>query len=219
MKRSSTTCERAFWAINLHKRDCFWEEPYPIGRSNVLTRDMINMDQCKLKVEHSNPSSAKAVSMERAHVEGAYNRDEGVNLMMAVSADPAYDMEWHDYWRSDEGGTNLFRLLEFYERILDRLDQDWPGRSFCFTMDNLNIHKNPIFLHLIMSRGHRYLFRAPYWSVDGPMEYVFNTFHVYLLFFFRNIEDIDDLCNKIDVVAVQMGNFIRYFLHVGFPNN
>jgi transposase len=32
--------------------------------------------------------------------------------------------------------------------------------------------------------GHRYLFRAPYWSVDGPIEYVFNTIHTHLLSYF-----------------------------------
>ena len=100
--------------------------------------------------------------MKRTHVDGAYNRDAGVNLMMAVSTDSNYGMEWHDHWLSDEGGTNLYRLLEFYERILDQLDVDHPGRSFCFTMDNLNVHKHPAFLHLLVNRGHRYLFRAPY---------------------------------------------------------
>ena len=58
---------------------------------------MINMDQCKVKIEHSNPSMAKAVSMDCAHVDGAYDRDAGVNLMMAVSANPNYDMQWHNH--------------------------------------------------------------------------------------------------------------------------
>ena len=39
MKAASTTCFRAFWAINMHKRDVFWHWDYPFGRNNVLTRD------------------------------------------------------------------------------------------------------------------------------------------------------------------------------------
>ena len=36
-KRSSTTCSRAYWRINLHKRHLFWTENYPLGRANVRT--------------------------------------------------------------------------------------------------------------------------------------------------------------------------------------
>ena len=219
MKRSSTTCERAYWQLNLHKRDMFWDWTYPNGRVDVSTRDMIDMDQAGMKIEASNPRFGKAVSWQRCHLDGSYNRDRKLNLMMAVSADPAYDMEWHDYWPQEEGGTNLFRVYMFFERIIDQLDIDHPGRSFCFTMDNLNIHHNQMLLDLFTSRGHRYLFRAPYWSVDGPMEYIFNTIHVFLLMHFRNIEDLDELGNRLDVIIAQLTGFLAYFLHVGFPNN
>ena len=161
----------------------------------------------------------KCVSWERCHVEGAYNRDAKLNLMMAVSADAAYDMEWHDCWPQEEGGTNLFRVYTFFERIMDRLHDDHPGRSFCFTMDNLGTHHNPLLLDRIEERGHKYLFRAPYWSVDGPMEYVFNSIHVFLLDYFRDVDNLDELGTRLDAIIAGMGNFIQYFLHVGFPNN
>ena len=81
---------------------------------------------------------------------------------------------------------------------MDQLDADQPGRSFCFTMDNLNIHHSKNLLERFEERGHRYLFRAPYWSVDRPMEYIFNTGHVFLLIYFRDIEDLDELGNRLD---------------------
>jgi hypothetical protein len=91
--------------------------------------------------------------------------------MMAISADRNYDMEWHEPWPQEEGGTNLFMMYTFIERIMDQLVIDWPaGCSFCFTMDNLNIHHNPVLLQMIASQGHMYLVRAPYWSVDGPTD-------------------------------------------------
>ena len=218
-KASSTTCERAYWQINQHKREMFWTWNYPFGRADVDTSDMIDMDECGLKIETSNPGFGKCVSWERCHFEGAYNRERKLNLMMAISANPVYDMEWHEHWPQEEGGTNLFRMYTFIERIIDQLAIDRPGCSFCFTMDNLNIHHNPVLLEMIANRGHRYLFRAPYWSVDGPMEYVFNTIHTLLLQHFCTIDDLIVLANRIDTVIAQMTNFRNYFLHVRLPDN
>ena len=180
---------------------------------------MIDMDQAGMKIEASNPHFGKTVSRERCHFEGAYNCDRKLNLMMAVSADPEYDLEWHEYCEEDKGGTTLHRVFKFYDRIMHQLAIDHPRRSFCFTLNNLNIHHSPILLDHIMSRGHRYLFRAPYWSVDGPMEYIFNTIHVFLLMHFRTIDDLEELGNVLDVIIAQLNQFLRYFLHVGFPDN
>lgn len=218
-KASSTTCERAYWPINLHKRDMFWDWGYPFGRADVSTRDMIDMDEAGFKIEASNPNFGKAASFERCHIEGAYNRDKKLNLMMAVSADPDYNMEWHEHWTQDEGGTTVYQMYTFMERIIHQLAVDWPNRSFCFTMDNLNVHHDQMVLDLITSHGHRYLFRAPYWSVDGPMEYVFNTLHTILLRYFNDIADLEELGNRLNIIIQQLNGFLRYFLHVGFPDN
>ena len=218
-KVASTTCERAYWAINLRKREQFWHEIYPHGRADVLTSDMIDMDQAGMKIEASNPRYGKTVLWQRSHFDGSYNRDKKLNLMMAISADRAYNMEWHEHWEQEEGGTNLFRVYSFYERVMDQLDADHPGRSFCFTMDNLNIHHNQILLDRMEERGHRYLFRAPYWSVDGPMEYIFNTIHVYLLTYFRTIPNLAVLGNRLDIIIGMLDQFMNYFINVGFPDN
>lgn len=218
-KAASTTCERAYLPINRQKRQSFWNSNYPVGRANVRTRDMIDMDEAGFKIESTNPKFGKTVSWLRCYLEGEYNRDKKLNCMMAIAADPAMNMEWHDLWPQDEGGTTVHRIYIFFERIINWLAVNRPGRSFCFTMDNLNTHKHPMVLNLITSRGHRYLFRAPYWSVDGPMEYIFNTIHTHLLMHYREVHDLDALENALDLIIAQMGNFLRYFLHVGFPNN
>ena len=62
-----------------------------------------------------------------------------------------------------EGGTTIERFYGFIDHILDDLDQNHPGRSFDFTMDNLSAHKNPLVTNRILNAGHRYVFRAPYW--------------------------------------------------------
>jgi hypothetical protein len=64
----------------------------------------------------------------RGHFEGAYNRERKLNLMMAISADRNYDMECHELlWPQEEGGTNLFRMYTFIERIIDQLAINWKG--------------------------------------------------------------------------------------------
>jgi hypothetical protein len=215
---SSTTCQRAFLPLNRYKRHVFWNHNYPLGRADVQTQDMIDVDEAGFKIESTNPSFGKTVSWLRCYLEGEYNRDKKVNCMMAISADRNYNMAWHDIWPQEEGGTDVYRVYTFFRRVIDRLTIDHPGRSFCFTMDNLNTHKNPMVLNLITGEGHRYLFRAPYWSVDGPIEYVFNTIHTHLLSFFTLIHDLDQLENCLIEIIGDMVGFERYFFHVGFPD-
>ncbi len=67
----------------------FWDLNYPHGRADVSTRDMIDMDQAGMKIEATNPHYGKVVLWERCHIDGAYNRNRKLNLMMAVTADLA----------------------------------------------------------------------------------------------------------------------------------
>jgi hypothetical protein len=60
-----------------------------------------------------------------------------------------------------------------------RLSPKWGRILWASTMDNLNIHKHRLILNLIRNAGYRVVFRAPYWSRDGAIEY-FNTIHTYL---------------------------------------
>ena len=75
------------------------------------------------------------------------------------------------------------------------------------------------FLTMIASWRHMYFFIAPYWSVDGPMGYVFNTSHTLLLQYFCNINLLLVFGNRIDMVIAQITNFKNYFLHVRLPDN
>ena len=85
-------------------------------------------------------------------------------------------------------------------------------------MDNLNIHKHQIILDLIDDAGHRIVFRAPYWSCDGAIEYVFNTIHTKLQMDDLGVTDINDLMTKIDDIVFEIDavGYEAYFLHVGF---
>ena len=60
------------------------------------------------------------------------------------------------------------------------------------------MHHDERILDLIESNGHKHFFRAPYWAIDGPMEYVFNSVHVHLLMNYGEVDDLDELENVTD---------------------
>ena len=104
---------------------------------------------------------------------GKYKKGAGsVSLLMAISGDERVGEAFSFHRCFTEGGTNLWRFFNYMQDLMDWLDINRPGRSFLFTMDNLNLHRHPVTTNLIYARGHRIVFRAPYWSCDGAIEYV-----------------------------------------------
>ncbi len=92
---------------------------------------MIDMDKCGLKIEASNDNFGKCISWERCHFDGASNQEIKLNLMMAISANVNYNLEWHSHWPQEEGETNLFRMFTFIERIINQVTTNWPGSQPC----------------------------------------------------------------------------------------
>ena len=174
-KASSTTSECAYLPINLQKREDYWSLPYPRGIAEEETRDIIDIDECCLKLESTNRKYGKVTRDKRCTKRGKFKKGEGkMSLIMGISGDKEFDdLFFHRTYT--EGGTDTVRIYVFMKDFIEYLEGRCPGRKFLFTMDNLNIHKVAIILHLIHEHGHRVVYRAPYWSCDGPIEYVFNT--------------------------------------------
>ena len=91
---------------------------------------------------------------------------------MSTSSDPAGE-RWVDF--EQKTGTTVLDFYQFVEQIIDSIGDGTPARRRCFTMDNLAAHRNRMVVQLIIDRGHRVVFRAPYYAVDGAIEYFFNT--------------------------------------------
>ncbi|KAL7524042.1 hypothetical protein ACHAXR_001378, partial [Thalassiosira sp. AJA248-18] len=214
-KAASTTAELAFTPTNLRKRHWYWNMPPPLGMNGVQTRDIIDIDEAGFMLEHQNRKHGKTVSALRCTSEGAYGRGKKLNLLLAICGDDVDAMRWHEVWTN--GGTTIIRFYDFIRRILDDLAANHPGRLFVFTMDNLNSHKNPLILNMIHNAGHRYVFRAPYWPVDGAVEYVFNTVQTRLQVYFNQLTTMNELRNRINLIIGTIPSFHRYFVHVGFP--
>jgi hypothetical protein len=47
--------------------------------------------------------------------------------------------------------------------------------AFAFVMDDLTSHVNLVITRIIHAAGHRVVFRAPCYPIDGSIEYTFNT--------------------------------------------
>ena len=137
---------------------------------------------------------------------------------MAISGDER-DGHFSFHKCYTKGGADLLRFFDFMLELCDWLAVNHPGRQFLFTMDNLNIHKPLMIIHLIYSRGHRVLFHALYWSCNGSIEYVFDTLQTRLQLDHICVDDEFALVNKINNIIRSIPSFKQYFLHVGFPDN
>ena len=213
-KRASTTADKAHTLENLERRRQYWKEPYPLGMVAVDIDKLIDIDEAAFKLEATNRDFGYAVREQRCSDTGVYGRGEKVTLLMGICSDRNVARQWFECW--EHGGTTIDRFSDFIELILDDLRQNFNGQKFVFTMDNLNVHKNPRVVAMIAAEGHGLVFRAPYWPVDGAIEYVFNTIHTHLMEYYNRIRSLDELKNRLILIIGQMQNFHRYFHHVGF---
>ena len=62
--------------------------------------------------------------------------------------------------------------------------------------------------------GHRLAFRSPYYAVDGPIEYFFNTLQHELSLLLHQVRDENDLRLAVQQIIVDVNNFEGYFTNV-----
>ena len=72
---------------------------------------------------------------------------------------------------------------------------------------------------LIFMAGHRLAFRAPYYPVDGPIEYVFNTIQTDLRINWSAIEDGPSLIREVQAAIGEIQTFEPYFVNCGYWRN
>jgi hypothetical protein len=198
----------------LQWRRRYWTEMYPRGIADIASADMIDVDEAKIGVEESKRGFAKAHVTARSRCIGPYGRDRSKVLLMAISADPDNGERWYEF--EERRGTDLLFFYEFILRILRDLGPGTPARRRCFILDNLNIHHNPIIVETILQAGHRLAFRAPYYPVDGPIEYVFNTIECSLQNQVFSIDNLDDVTVAVTNTIRAIVAFDAYFYHVGY---
>lgn len=80
-------------------------------------------------------------------------------------------------------------------------------------------HHNDQVAAMILMAGHRIMFRAPYWPIDGPIEFVFNTLEGYLTIYSHLVENNSISLRRWTRNAVQnIAAFVPYFNNCGYIN-
>ena len=212
-KRGSTTAKQAMLMRNIIIRYNYWNMAYPFGIADILRDDLIDLDESGIFLETADLKIGKAMFGKRVRELGNYGHGKRINFLFAIAGSQQGE-RWMDLW--DEGGLDLPRFLRFIQRMLNDIGPGTPQRRRCFTMDNCSTHKSALVSQLIIAHGHRIVFRAPYYPVDGPIEYVFNTVQHDIALSMYQIHTIRDLIMKIHAVVRSMTNFVNYFVHCGF---
>lgn len=210
---------QAYLPQNVQKRWEYWHLPYPLGMSNVQRSQIIDLDEASMYLDAANRPGGKAFSGFRVREPGPHTRgSEKFTLLMAISGrtgqqgDPS--PRWTSIWQ--EGGTTIARMLDFVQLILNDIGPATPESWYCFTMDNLNSHKNPMVVNLIYAFGHGVCFRAPYYAVDGAIEYVFNNIQTLVRSRLYEVQDGADLLQVITQSIQGIDDFSGFFRNVGF---
>jgi hypothetical protein len=176
---------------------------------------MIDFDEAAFYLTTANRSSGKAYINCRVREHGPYGHSERYNMLLAVSGGQD-GLRWLEFTKEN---ANLLTVSDFIERILNEIGDADPENGIprrCFTMDNLVVHHHQIIAQMIFARGHRLAFRAPYYPVDGPIEYVFNTIQQALTQRLYLIVNHQHLYNHVHAIVGSIENFAPYFHNVGF---
>lgn len=214
MKVSATTAQQAMLPINHQKRWNFWNLPYPFGIANINRDDLIDLDEAGVFVETINRKRGKTFIGTCCHETGPYGHSTKYTLVMAVSAD-ANDGMRH-YSMEQRAGTGNAEFAAFIQEMINVIGQGTAARRRCFLMDNLASHHSAVIRQMIVGAGHRIVFRAPYYPVDGPIEYVFNTIEQGLTDYQYIVNDGEGLRQAVNTIVTRIDNFREYFVHCGY---
>ena len=54
-----------------------------------------------------------------------YNRSRKLDLMMVVSANPGYKMEWYYIWVQGEIETNMYLVYTMFDRVTEQVKNNY----------------------------------------------------------------------------------------------
>ena len=219
-KKVSTIARQALLPRNRIKRMLFWTQPYPFGISDISKDEMIDIDECAFFLTSADRKYGKAPMFQsmRVRKSGPYGHDDKWTLLMGISGRNggiAGRNCWVNFARR-AGTDDIDTFRDFIESMLQDIGPGTPGNRVCFTMDDLSSHKHPTVLHAIVQAGHRFMFRAPYYPVDGPLKYVFEIIETTLKQNLHKIYTHQDLFHGVIGIINNINEFDSYFTNVGF---
>eukprot|EP00957_Ditylum_brightwellii_P010821 820352-Ditylum_brightwellii.AAC.1 len=93
-KVSSTTRKECYLPQNIQKRYNYWNLPYLHGIPDVVTDDVINLDQCGVYIETANRKFGKTFIGTLLNQEGECKQGKMLNVQLPICADQNSPMRW-----------------------------------------------------------------------------------------------------------------------------
>ena len=117
-------------------------------------------------------------------------------------------------------GASVIDIHDFLEDIINDIGHGGVvggvDNTHAFFCDNLTSHMNALIWLLIECNSHRLVFRAPHYSVDGPIECFLNHPQQQLTMELHKVRTADDLQQAIFQICQRaQGQFDRHFAHCG----
>jgi hypothetical protein len=95
-KAASSTSNFAHLELDMHWRHLYLNTAFPDGILGESTRDIIDLDESKLKIEDQNHKFGKVVREKQCNTAGKYiNGSQGVDLLMAISGNEQMIRHFH----------------------------------------------------------------------------------------------------------------------------
>jgi hypothetical protein len=208
-KRGSTTAWQAHLPQNILRRDLFWSQPPPMGIIGVPLAEFVDIDECAIFFETADRTHGKAYTSVRVRDAGPHGYNQKWTLMMAI--DPFGFM----HLRIDTNvGTTSLMFADFVDNVNQRL-QGTGRRTYLW--DNLSSHHADMVNYVVLRAGNRVVPRAPYYPIDGPIEFVFNQIECQLKLLLPTIHNEADLIASIHVIVGGLsGSLGATFAHCGY---
>ena len=213
-KKGSTTAYQAFLPQNLARRQAFGTRPWLYGIADIDRADMIDIDESAFFLETTNWGYGKAIVNDQARQAGNYGHSTKWTPIMAAAGQPGPNDWYAEFTRRP--GTDIVTFANFVQTVLNMIGPGAPGNRRCLTFDNITAHKHPVVLQMILNAGHIYAFRAPYYPVDGPIEYIFNAITGKLTTNMHQVRIDSDLVTHMMAAINSFDDFVGFFHDVGF---
>lgn len=208
-KRGSTTAWQAYLPRNILRRDLFWSQPPPLGVVGIPFHEFVDIDECAIFFETADRNVGKSYTGVRVREAGPHGFNQKWTLLMAI--DPSGFV--HLKIDTNTGTTSLI-FATFVEQVNHRL-QGTGRRTFLW--DNLSSHHADMVSFAVLRAGNRIVPRAPYYPIDGPIEFVFNQIESQLKLQLPTIHNEADLVSAIhNIVGNLTSSFGRTFTHCGY---
>ncbi len=138
-----TISKEACKPINLLKQEDYWFSNYPIGITNRNTDNIVGIDEAHYKLTSQDCKYGKSTTNKHVDSKGMYKKGaSAITLNLSISESKHNQFAFAQQY--DEDTTDLVQFYTYMCDFIDILAENGPGQSFCFTMDEVNIHKRPV---------------------------------------------------------------------------